>query len=168
MSGDLGNHFRHALRGQAASVCVVAANTPDGRKGLTATAVMSLSVDPPVLAVAVNRSARLNPDLEPGASLCVHLLSEHQADIAQAFAGGVPAENRFKVGDWGCDAWGAPMLTDASASFSCLIDQRLEQATHSLIIARVRAVSIAHDAQPLLYAHGAFAGLRRLEHGRAA
>lgn len=168
MTSELGNHFRHALRGQAASVCVVAANTPHGRKGLTATAVMSLSVDPPVLAVAVNRSARLNPDLEVGTSLCVHLLAEHQAEIAQAFGGGVPVQERFGVGCWGFDAWGAPMLAGASASFSCIVDQRLEQETHSLIIARVRAVSTAPDAQPLLYAHGAFAGLRRLEPGCAA
>lgn len=165
---ELQDRFRCAMRGLASTVCVVSAQTAAGPRGMTATAVMSLSVDPPALALAINRSATLNPTLVEGASLSVHLLSEGQAELAKAFAGGVPADERFAMGVWSADAWGSPMLEDASASLSCVVDRRVELASHSLLIARVRAVRTASTARPLLYAHGAFTGLAGPACSRAA
>jgi flavin reductase (DIM6/NTAB) family NADH-FMN oxidoreductase RutF len=151
--------FRNALRGQASTVCVITAHTPFGAHGMTATAVMSLSVDPPALAIAINRTARMNPHLQPGAPLCVQLLAEHQADIARGFAGALPQERRFSIGHWDRDAWGEPVLAGAVASFSGTVDQRIELATHSLLIVQVRAVRTSTHTRPLLYAHGDFTGL---------
>lgn len=159
---DLPDSYRAAMRGLASSVCLVTAQTPAGPRGLTATAVMSLSTDPPTIAVAINRGASLNPDLTEGGPLSIQLLAEDQADLAKAFAGGLPPHQRFSVGWWSCDAWGSPMLEDASAALSCVVDQRVEVATHSLLIARVLAVRAARQARPLLYAHGQFTGLSAL------
>jgi flavin reductase (DIM6/NTAB) family NADH-FMN oxidoreductase RutF len=161
---DLPDSFRSAMRGLASTVCVVTAQTPAGLRGLTATAVMSVSMEPPTLAVAINRRARLNPELTTGAPLSIQLLAEDQADLARAFAGGLPPDERFSVGWWSCDAWGSPLLEDASASISCVVDQRVELATHSLLIARVLAVRTAPDVRPLLYAYGQFTGLAGPEH----
>lgn len=157
---QLPDSFRCAMRGLASTVCLVTARTSAGPRGMTATAVMSLSVDPPALALAVNRSARLNPELAAGASLCVQLLSEDQDEIARAFAGGLPPDERFSVGAWNVDRWGSPVLATASASLSGTVEQRVELATHSLLVIGVREVRLAPDARPLLYAHGGFTGLR--------
>jgi flavin reductase (DIM6/NTAB) family NADH-FMN oxidoreductase RutF len=159
---DLPDSYRAAMRGLASSVCLVTAQTRAGPRGLTATAVMSLSTDPPTIAVAVNRAASLNPDLAEGGALSIQLLAEDQADLAKAFAGGLPPHERFSVGWWSCDAWGSPMLEDASAAISCVVDRRVEVATHSLLIARVLGVRTASHARPLLYAHGQFTGLPAL------
>lgn len=126
---------------------------------MTATAVMSLSMEPPALAVAINRKASLNPELIEGRPLSIQLLSEAQVDLARAFAGGLPPDERFSVGWWSGDAWGNPLLDDATASLSCVVDQRLEVATHSLLIARVLGVRTTAGARPLLYADGQFTGL---------
>lgn len=72
----LPERFRGAMRGVASTVCIVAAPTNDGPRGMTATAVMSLSVDPPTLAVAVNRSASLNPSVVEGAPVSIQVLAE--------------------------------------------------------------------------------------------
>jgi flavin reductase (DIM6/NTAB) family NADH-FMN oxidoreductase RutF len=156
---DLPGSFRAAMRGLASTVCVVAANTPAGPRGMTATALVSLSLEPPTLAVAINRKASLHADLVEGAPLSIQLLSEGQADLAKAFAGGLRPHERFSVGGWSSDARGAPMLEGACASLSCVIGQRVEVATHSLLIAQVLGVRAAPDARPLIYAHGRFTGL---------
>lgn len=151
--------FRAAMRGLASTVCVVTAPTAKGLRGMTATAVMSLSMEPASLAVAVNRSASLNPFLGEGAPVSIHLLDESQADIAKAFAGALPQDDRFSVGWWSSDAWGCPMLENAAASLSCVIERRVELATHSLVVALVRGVRTHAAARPLLYAHGQFTAL---------
>jgi flavin reductase (DIM6/NTAB) family NADH-FMN oxidoreductase RutF len=127
---------------------------------MTATAVMSLSTDPPALALAVNRSASLNPALAHGASLVVQLLCEDQAELARAFAGGLQPEERFQLGGWSSDSWGGPVLEGASASLSGVVDQKVELSTHTLLVVGVREVRVSPGSQPLLYAHGDFTGLR--------
>lgn len=159
---DLHDSFRSAMRGLASSVCVVTARTPEGPRGMTATAMMSLSLEPPTIAAGINRNASLNPSLVVGAPVSIQLLSEEQAELAKSFAGGLPPDERFSVGRWSSDAWGSPLLEDASACISCVVDQRLEVTTHSLLIARVLAVTAARDAHPLVYAYGRFAGLADL------
>ncbi|HET6972282.1 MAG TPA: flavin reductase family protein, partial [Phenylobacterium sp.] len=84
---------------------------------------------------------------------------EDQAELARAFAGGLPPEARFGVGWWSADAWGSPVLEDAAASASCRVEQRIELASHSLLIAQVRAVRVGSGSRPLVYAHGQFTGL---------
>lgn len=156
------------MRGLASTVCVVTTQAADGPRGMTATAVMSLSLEPPALAVAINRKARLNPELVEGRALSIQLLSEDQADIARAFAGGLPQHERFSLGRWSRDGWESPLLEDASASLSCVIDQRLEVATHSLLIVRVLAVRATAGARPLLYADGQFTSLAGPDRRRVA
>lgn len=156
---ELPDSYRRAMRGLASTVCVIAAQTPQGPRGMTATAVMSLSADPPTLGLAVNRTASLNAALTEGRALCLQLLSEDQGEVARAFAGGLPPEARFGVGWWGADSFGSPRLEDAVAYLSGVIEQRLELATHSLLIVRIRAAAARETARPLLYAKGAFTGL---------
>lgn len=156
---DLPERFRGAMRGVASTVCIVSAPTENGPRGMAATAVMSLSLDPPSLAVAVNRSATLNPSVVEGAPVSIHILAEDQADIARAFGGGLPPDMRFTVGWWSADAWGCPMLEDAATSLSCIVERRVELETHSLLVARVRAVRTAPGTRPLLYAQGRFTAL---------
>lgn len=160
---ELQNGFKSAMRGLASTVCVLAAQTPQGPKGMTATAVMSLSMEPPSLALAVNRSASIAPDLEEGAHVSVQFLSEGQAEVARAFAGGLPGYQRFACGRWEADAWGTPMLLDASASIACVIDKCIAHATHNMIIAIVKAVRLSQGMRPLLYVHGEFTRLEAQE-----
>lgn len=66
---------------------------------------------------------------------------------------------RFTIGWWSIDDWGCPLLEDAAASLSCAVERRVELATHSLLVVRVKAVRTGGDARPLLYAHGQFTAL---------
>jgi flavin reductase (NADH) len=131
--------FKHAMRRLAAGVTIVTTAGGDGRAGLTATAVCSLSADPARLLVCVNRDAAPNAAIAASGRFCVNVLALRHRALALRFAGatGVAGDDRFARGKWGKAATGAPVLLDALASFDCAVWARTGGA-------------------PLLYAAGAF------------
>lgn len=154
-----GHDFRSAMRRLASTVCLVCVNDNGKWHGMTATAVMSLSAEPPAIAVAINRNARINRLLNPWTGFSVSLLGEGQQDIASAFGGAVGPDERFALAEWACDQFGAPHLQGAVASLGCEVDQRFEYSTHSLIAAPVHGIRLGKGVRPLLYADGEYSRL---------
>lgn len=153
--------FLAAMRRLAATVCLICTSDGGRPHGMSATAVMSLSAEPPALAVAVNRRSKMNGLLQPGGLFSVNLLAAAQHELAAAFGGAVNAEERFRAGAWLTDQRGVPLLQDAVASLVCLVDQRFEYASHSLIAAPVSNVLLHEGRDVLLYADGDYARLTR-------
>jgi flavin reductase (DIM6/NTAB) family NADH-FMN oxidoreductase RutF len=148
--------FRAAMRRLAASVSIVVARGNNGPVGMAATSITSLTADPPAVLVCVNRSTSLHALLEPTAPLSVNLLSRHQQDVSAVFGGGVPREDRFKVGDWREGRNGLPVLDGAQANLLCVIDAMLAYGTHSIVIARVLEAQVSETIAPLIYQDGAY------------
>jgi flavin reductase len=152
------SEFRAAMRHLAGAVTVIATGAPGHRFGLTATAVCSLSDEPPTLLVCVNRTASAHDVISVNGSFSVNLLADDQADVAGRFAGrsGVKGEARFADGVWATLATGAPTLLDAVAAFDCEVTQEHVFATHTIFIGRVVAAAAREAADPLIYLRGAF------------
>lgn len=161
--GALPEGFRAAMRRLASTVCILTTVADGQRRGMTATAVMSLSADPPSLVASINRSASINGLLSLGQAFAVNLLAEAHDPLALRFAGGAPPDVRFDGLHWSDDPWGAPHLPEAAASLSCVVDQRFEHATHTLVVGAVREVRLNGEGSPLLFAHGRFTGLRQVQ-----
>ncbi len=145
--------FKQGMRALAASVHVIAANGPDGMPiGLTATAVTSLSADPPSLLVCVNQSASIAPALREGQYFSVNLLSAKQQEVAQAFGGQRVAKGkaRFVFGGWFRSEHETPLLAEANVAFECVVSQITTFATHAIIIGSVIDVRAAHPIGPAL------------------
>ncbi len=155
--------FRSAMRQLAAAVTIVTTRGGNGRAGMTATAVMSLTAEPPQLGVAVNRGNASYAALCDGQVLAVNVLSHDQAELAGRFAGsdGKKGEERFASGRWDTLQTGAPVLLNAAASFDCELVQEVELSSHVLMIGQVKAVRIATTSKPLLYMDGSWASLVR-------
>jgi len=152
--------FKQGMRRLGASVCIITTRRPDGsRNGLTATAVCSLSADPPMLLACLNRSSNsFRPVVEAGV-FAVNVLSLQDAATADQFAGARPAAEKFLVGDWGEGPTGAPILTTALAAFDCQVDKVVEAGTHGILLGLVHHVMLGDAAKaPLLYAAGAYGG----------
>jgi flavin reductase (DIM6/NTAB) family NADH-FMN oxidoreductase RutF len=151
--------FKAAMRRLVATVTIVTNRDPaDGnRLGMTATAVTSLSVDPPSLLVCVNRSATMHPTLALGSRFCVNILGSPHADLARNFGGGVDPELRFEAGEWRDDPDGVPFLADAVATVFCRVDQLIDYATHSIVIGRVEGADADATHRSLIYGNGKFA-----------
>ncbi|MGV0908908.1 flavin reductase [Martelella sp. FOR1707] len=155
--------FRTGMRQLAAAVNVITAGAPGARAGMTATAVMSLTAEPPQLGVAVNRSNASHAAITAGNGFVVNVLRRDQHEIASVFAGGKGAkgEERFAYGNWRTSGRGAPVLSDSAASFECSLAQTIEFSTHTLFVGLVEAVSVLPDEQPLLFMNGTWASLVR-------
>jgi flavin reductase (DIM6/NTAB) family NADH-FMN oxidoreductase RutF len=152
------DEFRASMRHLAGAVTVIATGIAGHRFGLTATAVCSLSDDPPTLLACVNRSASAHDLISKNRAFSINLLASDQEKVAGHFAGraGLKGEARFEGANWQTLATGAPILAGALASFDCEVNQEHVFASHTIFIGRVVATQARDAADPLIYLRGAF------------
>lgn len=151
--------FISAMRHFPSAVNLVTTGVGDSRAGFTASAVMSLTAEPPQIGVAVNRSASVFPHLRANRTFCINTLASHHAELAQRFAGSVKGSERFLTGRWSHLSTGAPALDDAKINLDCVVDRELELSTHVLFVGTVQAVRKRTDLKPLLFVDGSWASL---------
>ncbi len=159
------SEFRSGMRALAAPVNVITTAIAGERGGLTATAVISLTAEPPQLGVAVNKANGSLKLIEKAGIFAVNVLTHDQLDIGNVFAGATDArgEARFKVGTWATMVTGAPVLKQAKANFDCRVITCFELSTHVLFVGMIEAVRVNAAADPLLYADGCYGGFVRKE-----
>lgn len=155
-TSTLTDDFRLAMRRLATTVSIVTTSSEGRPFGMTATAVTSLSTEPPSLLFCVNRSTSIFPRLGPGVRACVNLLCSEQARLAEVFAGKVVPEERFSFGRWQHGEDGIPVLTDAQANLSCTIDAMFDYATHAIFVGKVDLVCLSGEIRPLIFGDGRF------------
>jgi flavin reductase len=128
------------------------------RYGLVATAVTSVSAEPPTLLVCVNGSASIFPVLSAAKNFCVNVLSRDQHAIAARFASPENRESRFEIGRWTTLRSGAPALEGAQVSFDCRISGTAKSGTHTVFFGEVLALDDwGAPLDPLIYHDGSFA-----------
>lgn len=149
--------FREAMRRLAGTVTVVTVCHEGERHGTTATAVTSLSMDPPSLLVCFNKSSRLHGILSKAETFCVNLLHTGNVDVSRLFASPVSSAERFAGDDWS-DNGRPPYLESAQSSIQCAKDLEVDYGTHTIFIGRVLDVRNRDDIDPLIYVNGAYAG----------
>lgn len=144
--------FRDALRHFPAGVTLVTLRAGEEIHGLTVSAFVSVSPDPPLIAVIIDHKHRAHPLLEvPGAVFAVNILSAADQALSDRFAWG-PDKERFAAGRWTTAVTGAPVLADAVAWLDCTIDSRHAAGTHTIYIGAVQASAVPRpDGAPLLY-----------------
>lgn len=155
--------FKEAMRHCAGAIALVTVGHETGRRtGLTATAVCSLSDDPPSLLICVNRNASAHPRIRSERCFGVSFLGDQHTALALAFSGqkGIDGDDRFSFGNWTTAATGAPLLQDAVVAFDCELRQEWETRTHSVFVGDIRNANFRCEAQPLLYLRGTFHGVR--------
>jgi len=153
MHGEL---YRAIMRHQAGAVAVIAVGATGARTGLTATAVCSLSDDPPTILACVRRTASAHDAIHRLGVFSVNLLASDQQDVAQTFSGNVAirGEARFQSGEWTTLVTGTPVLRGALASLDCRLEEQHGFATHSIFIGSVLDGCVRAEAEPLLYFRG--------------
>jgi flavin reductase (DIM6/NTAB) family NADH-FMN oxidoreductase RutF len=148
--------FIQGMRQLAAGVTLITAQYEGNRAGLTATAVCSLSADPPQLLACINRQAETYRIVQSSGAFAVNVLASHQQRLAEAFAGtvGIYGDRRFELAEWSMLGTGSPVLGGCLATFDCRLVEAVPAATHSIFIGRVEAVALNPEHQPLVYAGG--------------
>jgi flavin reductase len=145
--------YRDAMARLGAAVSVVTTAGPAGRCGFTASAVCSVTDDPPTLLVCMNRGGDLNAKFKGNGVLCVNTLNAGQQALADSFAGygELDMAARFAAADWSELTTGSPVLTHAVASFDCRIAQVTEVGTHSVFFCEVVGLQSGALHEGLIY-----------------
>ena len=159
---DLRDAFRQAMRRLAGSVAILTTEEAGLPRGIVVTAVMSLTMAPAALVVAVNRTSSISGPLSSGRAFCVNLLGRHHAAMCADFAG-LPVDSRFGVGDWARTGHGLPYLRDAQTVVICEQGPVHEFGTHRLIIGLAKEILLGPDVDPLVYADGGYARLSSID-----
>ena len=151
--------LREALRRVASTVHVVAIKRDDGCFfATTATAVASVSFDPPTMLVCLNRSNAITGAILQEDVFTISTMSARQQHVAKACAGQVGHEEREAYFGLSTKVRNAPLLIDAQAHFVCRRAHAAIHGTHAIVWGETIEVSSKPAIEPLLYLNGGYGG----------
>lgn len=153
--------FRRTMGLFATGVTVVAVDIPGGVHGMTANAVSSVSLEPLLLLVCVDRRARTHEHLQVDSVFSVNVLREEQEPLSRYFAGAWPQrhppEFRFRRWEHG------PLLIGALAVAGCRVERLLEGGDHTIVLGEVTGLQTGEGGRPLIFFAGRYRRLVEAE-----
>lgn len=146
--------FRNALATFASGVTVVTAAAADGSLyGLTVSAFCSVSLEPPLVLVCIEKTARCHDPFGESGKLVVNVLSEDQRLVSERFA--TQMEDKFEGIEYSLSDEGIPVLAGAVTVLECSIREACEGGDHTIFVLEVDKTEVA-GGRPLLYFGGAY------------
>lgn len=143
---------RHAMRHWTTGVAVVTSRFETQQQGMTVNSFTSVSLDPPLVSVTLAVGTRTQNLVEQSGVFGVTILSEGQADLADRFAGRMPAdENRFGGLKTFELVSGVALLQDGLVSLDCRVVHRYPAGHSVLYVAEVVAIQHTSEGEPLVY-----------------
>lgn len=145
--------FLGAMRQAASPVCVVTTNFEGQRMALTISSFLSVSADPPIVSVCINRNSRMCKAITESGFFGVHLLAHDQAHVADTFAGRPRSGEAY---DFGCVEWvkegmgREPAMRGVSVSADCTVISSTDAGSHRLFIASVTNL-VTNERRPLIF-----------------
>ncbi|AVH45628.1 flavin reductase family protein [Agrobacterium tumefaciens] len=146
----------------AAGVAVISTVDGQGRQtGVTMTAVLSLSLNPPLFLVSLDNQSNTLAAITDSGHFCINFLSEEQADISKVFAS--KSDDKFRNVNISTGCTGSPCIDGAVAHGECEVQDRYPTGDHTIIIGRVVRTAV-HGGRPLVYHSGRYASLSDFNH----
>lgn len=151
--------FRAVMGRFATGVTVVTAlDAADCERGMTVSAFASVSLEPPLVVMCIDKAASMYDTLYNGEFFAVNILASTQEAIARRFA--VTGAQQFEGIGFSRGENGVPRLNDVLAYIECRRISSAEAGDHAVIIGETLNASL-REARPLLYYRGGFAQLER-------
>ncbi|MBQ1095941.1 flavin reductase family protein [Streptomyces sp. b94] len=151
--------LRSAFRRHAAGVAVITARGDAGPVGFTATSLTSVSAEPPLLSFGIGTGSSSWPAVSEAEYVGVHLLGDHQEDLAATFARS--GADRFAAPTaWREGPEGVPVLDGVLTWLVCRVAGRVPAGDHRIVLAEVLLGDPTGAGSPLLYHRGRYNGLR--------
>ncbi len=145
--------FRNVMGRFLTGVTVVTTRHAGGLHGITASAVASLSLEPPRLLVCLNKQSATRGAVAAAGRFVVNVLGAGQDALAMHFASRLP--DKFAALDYTLDAHGLPRLPGTIAALGCRVVREVDGGTHGVFIGEVEDSAHAPGA-PLGYFRGRF------------
>jgi flavin reductase (DIM6/NTAB) family NADH-FMN oxidoreductase RutF len=152
--------FRSVLGRFASGITVVTSLDAQGRDvGMTVSAFASVSLDPPLVSVCIDRAASMHDALRAAERFGISILASDQEALSRRFAA-IESSHRFEGIGYMRGESGVVLLDEALAHLECVRVAQHEAGDHTLFIGEVER-AVARDARPLLYYRGGYAQLER-------
>lgn len=150
--------FRHVLGSFATGITVVTMQGDDEIFGITVNAFMSVSLEPALIAVSIDKRANAHATMMESGRFGVSVLRAGQEDVSNHFAGRPCA----RIGDVYTDFAGFPVIDGALAHIVCSTHSVLPGGDHTIFLGEVEALR-SDEGMPLLYFLGQYAHTREVE-----
>ncbi|HET9521560.1 MAG TPA: flavin reductase family protein [Candidatus Limnocylindrales bacterium] len=158
--------FRAVMGHFVTGITVVTTFADGSPQGITVNALSSVSLEPPLVMVALDRRRFITPSVRASGRYAVNVLSEDQQDLSDCFAGApvLPGRDAFCGAAWTPGSTGLPLLDGAIATLECTVVETFHAGDHELFIGRVDALG-HHERQPmpLLYYRRRYLRIQRAE-----
>jgi 3-hydroxy-9,10-secoandrosta-1,3,5(10)-triene-9,17-dione monooxygenase reductase component len=145
--------FRAVMGHFVTGVTVVTALEHARPQGITVNALSSVSLQPPLVMVALDRRRFITPTVRDAGRFAVNILAETQQALSDCFAGAdvTPGRDAFCGASWHAGQTGLPLIDGAIASLECTVIETFSAGDHDLFIGRVDAMTDGTDDEPLLF-----------------
>lgn len=144
--------FKDLMARFPAGVTVVTTEVDGRRYGLTVSAFASVSLDPPLVLVCIDRGAESHDRIEESGVFAVSFLGEDQADLSDRFAGFHDVDDRFEGIATTTRSTGAPLLKEAVAHADCRVEHAADGGDHTIFVGRVQEGRVLRpEARPLAF-----------------
>ncbi|HEY3992075.1 MAG TPA: flavin reductase family protein [Ktedonobacteraceae bacterium] len=143
--------FRHVMGHFASGIAIITTRHKGIDYGLTANAVSSLSLDPPMLLICVNKASNTQRAISQSQVFAVNILQEKQSEIARQFASS--HTDKFGGRNISYGELDVPLLDDMLATLECRVIEEVTGGTHSVFLAEVQSAQ-AKEGMPLAYYRG--------------
>jgi 3-hydroxy-9,10-secoandrosta-1,3,5(10)-triene-9,17-dione monooxygenase reductase component len=151
------DNFRATLGHFASGVVVITGMASGGPAGFTCQSFFSLSLNPPLIAIAPGKSSTSWPSIATSDAFCANVLSAEQEGLGRIFARS--GYDKFADVAWSPAVTGSPRLDGALAWIDCRIKETHDAGDHYLVVGSVVGLGSAVGRRPLLYFRGAFNSL---------
>jgi flavin reductase (DIM6/NTAB) family NADH-FMN oxidoreductase RutF len=150
--------FRSVMGHFATGVTIVTTHDGAGKLGgLTANAVASVSLEPAMVLVCVDKNSDSYPLFAMSKTFAINILSHQQETLSRRFAksGG----DKFTGIGFRIGVTGTPILSDTIAFLECRVRQELDAGDHTIYVGEAVDIAVSSDSDPLLYFRGGYRNL---------
>jgi flavin reductase (DIM6/NTAB) family NADH-FMN oxidoreductase RutF len=159
--------LRGAMRLFPTGVTVVTSGREERAEGMTANALISVSLDPLLFLVSVHKDARLNPRIREEGSFAVNILADDQEGLSRLFASPERSSGLQAIHSLGggYSSTGAPLAAGALAVIECELEEIYAGGDHDLFLGRVVAIRMGDTRKgPLVYHEGGYTSPKPVQH----
>jgi flavin reductase (DIM6/NTAB) family NADH-FMN oxidoreductase RutF/DNA-binding GntR family transcriptional regulator len=150
------DEFRDVIGHFASGVTVITVESDGMPFGTTASAVSSLSLDPPMVLICMNESSTTGRAVAAAEAFAINILQENQSALARRFA--TKGDDKFAGVAVSAGPFGQPLIAEALATIECSVVEAVTGGTHTVFLGEVRSAT-SREGSPLAYFRGEFGRL---------
>lgn len=152
--------FRGIIGHFATGVTIITTADGEHLQGMTANAISSLSLDPVMILICVEKSTYTHGVIDRAGIFAVNILGEHQESVSRVFAKrGEPEKGSLRGQGFTIGETGAPILTGCLAFLECRVAEKIEGGDHSIFLGEVVHQGVEEEMRPLVFFRGGYHNL---------